>query len=264
MLKAHALSIGYRERRIADGLALELLPGEVVCLLGPNGIGKSTLFRTLLGLQPALAGDVRVQGDDIAALKPRQLAQRIAYVPQAHSGYFPFTLHDMVLMGRTAHRGVFSAPSAQDQAIADAALKRLGLHPLADAVYTRLSGGERQLALIARALAMQAPLMLLDEPTANLDFGNQARVLNELRGLANGGIGVLFTTHDPDQALAHADRVLLLGTGGLIAQGMPRETLTAATLQQLYGIPVALADIALEGGDSRRVCLPLPGTLDSA
>lgn len=257
-LTASQLSIGYPAKRIADKLAVTLAPGEVVCLLGPNGIGKSTLFRTLLGLQPKLDGSIRIDGTEITDLAPRDLARRIAYVPQAHAGYFPFTLRDMVLMGRTAHRGIFSGPGTQDRGVAEAAIARLGLAPLADAVYTRLSGGERQLALIARALAVEAPLMLLDEPTASLDFGNQSRVLAELRRLVSLGIGVLFTTHDPDQALAHADRVLLLGPGGLLAQGVPRETLTADTLRQLYGIDVILADLPLPGGGSRRVCLSLP------
>lgn len=171
-LQARNLAIGYAGRRIADGLNLTLQRGEILCLLGPNGIGKSTLFRTLLGLQPALAGSVQVQGDSLAMLNARHIAQRIAYVPQAQSGSFPFTLFDMVLMGRTAHRGLFAAPSRRDHSIATAALQRLGISALADTIYTRLSGGERQLGLIARALAAEAPLMLLDEPTANLDFGN--------------------------------------------------------------------------------------------
>ncbi|WP_428247425.1 ABC transporter ATP-binding protein [Ferrovibrio sp.] len=257
-LSASNLGIGYPTRRIAENLDVTLAPGEVVCLLGPNGIGKSTLFRTLLGLQPALDGSVTIDGSAIASMSPRDLARRIAYVPQAHAGYFPFTLRDMVLMGRTAHRGIFSGPGNQDRAVAEAAIDRLGLTHLAEAIYTRLSGGERQLALIARALAVDARLMLLDEPTANLDFGNQARVLAEIRRLAATGIGVLFTTHDPDQALAHADRVLLMGPGSLLAQGRPQEILTAESLQRLYGIEVTLVDLPLPGGGSRRVCLPLP------
>ncbi len=263
-LTASNLGIGYPARRIAENLDVTLAPGEVVCLLGPNGIGKSTLFRTLLGLQPALGGSVSVAGSAIASMSPRDLARHIAYVPQAHAGYFPFTLRDMVLMGRTAHRGIFSGPGNQDRAVAEAAIERLGLTPLADAIYTRLSGGERQLALIARALAVEARLMLLDEPTANLDFGNQARVLVEIRRLAATGIGVLFTTHDPDQALAHADRVLLLGAGGLLAQGKPQEILTAESLRRLYGIEVTLVDLPLPGGGSRRVCLPLPDNRKTA
>lgn len=263
-LRASNLGIGYPARRIAANLDMMLAPGEVVCLLGPNGIGKSTLFRTLLGLQPALGGSVSIDGTAIASLSSRDLARRVAYVPQAHAGYFPFTLRDMVLMGRTAHRGIFSGPGNQDRAVAEAAIHRLGLTHLAEAVYTRLSGGERQLALIARALAVEARLMLLDEPTANLDFGNQARVLAELRRLAATGIGVLFTTHDPDQALAHADRVLLLGAGGMLAQGHPHEILTTGSLRQLYGIDVTLVDLPLPDGGIRRICLPLPDSGKSA
>ena len=263
-LSARNLSIGYPGRLLARDLNLTLHRGEILCLLGPNGIGKTTLFRTLLGLLPPLAGTVLVGGTRLHQQPARQLARQIAYVPQAHTGTFPFLLRDMVLMGRTAHRGLFNAPSRQDRAIAEAALHRLGLTALADAVYTRLSGGERQLALIARALAAEAPLMLLDEPTANLDFGNQARVLAELRGLADSGIGVLFTTHDPDHALAHADRVLLFGPDGFIAEGAPQATLTAEILHRLYGLRVALADMELPDGTRRRVCLPLPGSREKA
>lgn len=177
-------------------------------------------------------------------------------MPQAHAGYFPFTVRDVVLMGRTAHLSPFAAPSSRDVGIADACLARLGLSPLADHVYTRISGGERQLALIARALAQQAPLVVMDEPTASLDFGNQVRVLDEVRSLAASGIGVMMATHDPDQAFLCADRVALLHDGRLVADAPPREAITPATLRDVYGVDAAVVDVALPDGGSRRVCIP--------
>ena len=140
-------------------------------------------------------------------------------MPQAHIGYFPFTVRDVVLMGRTAHLAAFAGPSRRDRDLAEEALARLGLARLADAIYTQISGGERQLTLIARALAQAAPLLVMDEPTASLDFGNQVRVLEQVTALARSGIGVLLSTHDPDQAFQCADRVALLRGGELIAHG---------------------------------------------
>ena len=171
-LEGLGLDFGYPDHPVGRGVTVSLSAGEIVCLLGPNGGGKSTLFRTLLGLLPAQGGEVRLGGDALASLSRIQIAKRVSYVPQAHAGHFPFTVRDVVLMGRTAHLSAFASPSGRDIEVADACLARLGLAPLADHVYTRISGGERQLALIARALAQEAPLVVMDEPTASLDFGN--------------------------------------------------------------------------------------------
>ena len=173
------------------------------------------------------------------------MAKRIAYVPQAHIGYFPFTVRDVVLMGRTAHLAAFAGPSRRDRELAEQALARLGLSRLADSVYTQISGGERQLTLIARALAQAAPLLVMDEPTASLDFGNQVRVLEQVTALARSGIGVLLSTHDPDQAFQCADRVALLRGGELIAQGAPEAVLTREHLRELYGVEVEVTEVSL-------------------
>ncbi|MEO8485062.1 MAG: ABC transporter ATP-binding protein [Betaproteobacteria bacterium] len=258
-LEGVALDFGYPGHAVGRGVSIALRAGEIVCLLGPNGGGKSTLFRTLLGLLPAQGGDVRLDGDPLATLSRAAIAKRVSYVPQAHAGYFPFTMRDVVLMGRTAHLSPFAAPTRRDVAIAEACLARLGLAALADQVYTRVSGGERQLALIARALAQEAPLVVMDEPTASLDFGNQARVLDEVRALAASGIGVIMATHDPDQAFLCADRVALLHAGRLIADAPPREAITPATLREVYGIDADVIDVTLASGETRRVCVPRSG-----
>lgn len=251
-LVATGLGIGYPGRPVGHGLDLDLGPGELVCLLGPNGCGKSTLFKTLLGLLPRRAGDIGIGGEPLHALARQEVARRIAYVPQAHQGVFAFTARDYVLMGRTAHLGSFAAPGRADVEKADAALALLGIADLAGQAFPELSGGQRQLVLFARALAQESPLVVLDEPTASLDFGNQVRVLREVRRLAGRGVGVLLATHAPDQALALADRVLLMRGGAFVAAGTPREVLTEAALSEVYGVAVRIGPMA----DGRLVCVP--------
>jgi len=200
-LAVEALSFGYGSRAVGEAVSFALAPGEVLCLLGPNGGGKSTLLKTVLGLLPALGGVVKIGGEDTAAWPPQRRARAFGYVPQSGAGQFSFTVAEIVLMGRTAHHSAFAAPSAADRAIADAALATLGIAALAERDWLRISGGERQLALIARALAQQPLLLVLDEPTANLDFGNQVRVLAELRRLAGQGLAVIFATTIPSKPL---------------------------------------------------------------
>jgi iron complex transport system ATP-binding protein len=252
LIEARDLVIGYADRIIARDIHVGVRAGEVVCLLGPNGCGKTTLFKSLLGLLGPLAGSVWVAGRPIADMPRQQLARSVAYVPQAHVSVFPYRVLDMVLMGRTAHFGLFSAPSEADRQQARSALDLLGIGPLADREYTRISGGQRQLALIARALAQDAPAIIMDEPTASLDFGNQALVLREVTRLARRGLGIVMSTHDPDHALAIASRVLLLHEGRVIADGHPREVLTEGTLEAVYGVPVSVE--VLSGG--RLTCVP--------
>lgn len=237
-LSASALAYGYRERIIGHDIALALERGEVLALLGPNGSGKTTLLKTLLGLLPARGGSLMLDGVPIATLSPPQRARALGYVPQAHAGTFAFTVLSVVLMGRSAHGGLFAAPSARDHAVAHAMLERLGIDRLAERPYTLISGGERQLVLIARALAQEPAYVILDEPTASLDFGNQGRVMREIRRLAAEGLGVLFTTHDPNQALRHADRVMMIRNGQALASGTSAELLTPERLERLYGVAI--------------------------
>ena len=177
----------------------------------------------------------------------------MAYVPQAHVPFFPFQVRDIVLMGRTARIGLFATPGPADQAIARNALDTLGIGALADRIFGELSGGERQLALLARALAQETRVLILDEPTASLDFGNQVLVLDRVRALADAGMAVVLSTHDPDHALMCADRVALLQAGRLLALGPPLATLTPARLHDLYGIEVAVTYVEELG---RHVCRP--------
>jgi iron complex transport system ATP-binding protein len=258
-LEAKHLDFGYRGKSVGKDVSLSLEAGEVLCLLGPNGSGKTTLFKTLLGLLPAQGGAVLMDGADLGARKRDEVARRVSYVPQAHATFFPFSVREVVLMGRTAHLGIFSSPSRHDREIADAAIERLRLGTLADSVYTRVSGGERQLALVARALAQEASVVVMDEPTANLDFGNQVRVLQHVQDLARSGIGVLLSTHDPDQAFDCADRVAMLHQGRLARLGPPDEVVTAESLRTIYGVDVEVTLVPAGDGSARRVCIPALG-----
>ena len=251
------LAIGYGQRRVGEGIDFTLGDGETLCLLGPNGCGKTTLFRTLLGLLPALEGRVELDGADMAHRSRADIARRIAYVPQAQASAFPFTVREMVVMGRAARLDLLAAPSHIDHHIADNALGRLGIAHLAERVFTEISGGERQLALIARALTQEAAILVMDEPTASLDFGNQVRVLEQMRALSQSGQAIVFATHDPDHAFLCADRVALMHQGRMIALGTPDETVTAAYLKTIYGVEVVIATLPETG---RRVCAPSLGT----
>ncbi|MEW5964627.1 MAG: ABC transporter ATP-binding protein [Pseudomonadota bacterium] len=251
-LEAVDLEIGYPAHTVGSGISIACRSSEIVCLLGPNGSGKTTLFKTLLGLIPALAGNIRIGGDPISALDRAEIARRIAYVPQAHAAHFPYTVLDMVLMGRTAHLGLLARPRARDYERAEASLATLGISDLAAMEYTRISGGQRQLALIARALAQDAPAIVLDEPTASLDFGNQALVLRQIRRLADDGLAVVLSTHDPDHALGVADRVAFLHDGRLVATGSPADVLTAERLESVYGVKVSIERLA----NGQTVCAP--------
>jgi iron complex transport system ATP-binding protein len=238
ILEGRALSIGYRDRLVGRDLDVALGEGEVLALLGPNGGGKTTLLRTLLGLLPPRAGDVRCGERPLAAISIRERARLLAYVPQSHVATFAFPAETVVLMGRTAHGNLFSRPTVKDRTIALAAMQQFGIAHLAERAYTMISGGERQLVLLARALAQEPRFVVLDEPTASLDFGNQGKVMREIRSLAAAGHGVLFTTHDPNQALRLADRVYLLRDGARVAEGKVNSVLTRDNLEALYGAPI--------------------------
>ncbi|MGV8960671.1 MAG: ABC transporter ATP-binding protein [Stenotrophomonas sp.] len=247
VIQTRGLCVGYGRHQVGTDIAIDIGPGEVLCLLGPNGSGKTTLFKTLLGLLPPLAGEVLVRGQPVAGWSRNAFARHVGYVPQAHDGMFPFTVEEVVLMGRAARVGRFAAPSRHDRQMAAQCLQTLGIAALATRIYTALSGGERQLVLLARALAQEPALLVMDEPTASLDFGNQIRVLEHIARLREQGIAVLMSTHQPEHALRIADRIALLARGRIVALGAPAATATAGNLAALYGVSEQAVASSLPG-----------------
>lgn len=251
-LKARDLAIGYGRTTVASGIDLEVRAGDVTCLLGPNGSGKTTLFKTLIGLIPPLAGEVRLADRPVDDLSVREIAEQIAYVPQQHAPTFPFRVFDVVMMGRQVRKGLLSAPGERDRARTREVLEQLGLHDLSDADYSRISGGQRQMVMIARALVQDTRMLVLDEPTSSLDYGNQVRIISEIARLSRSGYGIVLSTHNPDHAFAVADNVTLMHDGRIVASGGPEEVLVADRLSQVYGVSMSIRQL-----DGRlTVCVP--------
>jgi ABC-type cobalamin/Fe3+-siderophores transport system ATPase subunit len=218
-------------------------------------VGKTTLFRTILGAIDPMAGEIVIDGKSLGGQSRRQRARLMAYVPQAHTAPFPFHVIDVVLTGRTAHISLTSAPTPHDEEVAQAALERMDIADLADRPYTELSGGERQLVLIARALAQEPRVLIMDEPSSHLDFGNQARLLALIRSLVrDNDLAVLMSSHFPNHAFACASRVGLIKGGRLAALGAPDDVLTETSLEDIYGIPVRILEGDPETDPTLKVC----------
>ncbi len=257
LLQINKLVCGYYKKEIVHGVSFNMKRGEFTCIIGANGCGKTTLLKTVLGLLPEFSGTVSIDGQLLNKLTDLERARLVAYIPQAHSSTFPFLVSDVVLMGRTPHVGRFSKVSHEDKRAAWDALCAMGIEHLADRTYTRLSGGQQQLVLIARALAQQPKLIVMDEPTASLDFGNQQIVLSRMRELSKQGASVLMVTHDPHHALYCADSVIVMGQGKILKEGTPQETITSSTLETIYETNVDVINVTLTNGSSTRVCVPL-------
>lgn len=234
-LDIRGLSFSYGQHNVLDDISLSVKPGEICGLLGPNGCGKSTLFRCCMGFLHPQKGHVRVHGVNIAHMKPSALAAHVAYVPQEHRQPFPFTARDMVLMGRSPKMAGWFRLRREDERIAEEAMARIGILHLAERPCNQLSGGQRQLVLIARAMAQQTPLILLDEPTSSLDFSNQLSVWNVLREVASHGVAVLVCCHDPNHILWFCDKAAVMHKGRICAEGPSAEVVTQELLQHIYG-----------------------------
>jgi iron complex transport system ATP-binding protein len=260
MLELRELACGYGRRTVLDDISFTLEAGQLLCLLGPNGVGKTTLFKTILGLLPPRGGEIRLDGEPIERWSRRRFASRVGYVPQAHTPPFPFKVRDVVAMGRVAHLSLFSSPGARDLAIAEASLDTLGINALAQATYSEISGGERQLVLIARALAQQPRILVMDEPTSNLDYGNQLKVMAHIRRIvADKDMSVILTTHYPNHALLYASQALVLDREKRYAIGAPATVITESYLRQTYGVETEIHDITHRSGFQTRVCVPSVG-----
>lgn len=241
LLRARALGFGYDRCALTVPIDLALHAGEIVVVLGPNGAGKSTLFRTLLGVLPAVSGTVHWGGCALEALAPRELAARVAWVPQQPGVAFDFDVEQYVMLGRLGRLAIGAAPGRADHEAVARALARLDLQRFRARPLSHMSGGERQLAAIARALAQEATSVLLDEPTASLDFGNQGRVLDALRDLAGDGLGIVYATHDPNHALRAGSSALVYLPRGATAFGPVAQLVEPTLLSHAYGVPIEAA-----------------------
>ena len=236
-LQVNQLSFGYHGEPVLRQVSFSMQVGELMCLLGPNGVGKSTLFRCILGGNSGYQGEILLDGKNIRTLKQRQLAQWVGYIPQNSVPVFGYSVYDTVLMGTTVSLGMFRNPGKAQQQAAQQAIEQMGISHLSRRSVAQLSGGERQLVMIARALAQKARFLLMDEPTANLDYG------------------ILVSTHSPEHALQYADRVLVLKEGQVLCCGEPGKVLDAPTLSKAYDVGIQVQQVQ-QGDKSYRVVLP--------
>ena len=252
LIKAEDISFSYTDKPVLNDVSMEVHEGEVVTLLGPNGSGKSTLLKSVLGLLRLKKGTVRLCGKDIALIPQRKLAKQIAYVPQIHKSTFPYRVFDVILMGRMPHKTFFFRYSREDIDIARNVMEKLSISHLSRRSYTEISGGERQLTLIARAVAQGARIFVMDEPASGLDYGNQLKLLEHITGLSREGYTFIKSTHSPEHALWIADRVVMIRDGSIIADGRCDDVVNKETLFHLYNARINV--VRLNG--SLRVCIP--------
>lgn len=254
-LEVSDLVFSYGEADVLKSVSFCADRGERIAVLGPNGVGKSTLFRCLLGFLEPKRGSVKIAGRDVRDYSRRALAAELAYIPQSYSPAFDHTVLDSVLMGLGAQLGPFDRPSREQTNAAQRILDELGIGALASRGCMRISGGERQLMLLGRALIQNAHTLIMDEPTASLDYGNSFRVMQRIEALSAGGYSVIFSTHEPNQAFRYATKVLALKDGRVLAFGLPGQVLTPELLQTLYGVPVAVTQVQA-GSRVFSVCTP--------
>ena len=248
---------GYKNHPIINNININFKQGEIVGILGPNGVGKTTMFKSILGLLPLIKGKITLDDIDKNDISIKEFSRNVAYVPQNNTIPFPFTVPDVVVMGRINRLKRFEHPSVKDYMIAYKALDTLNVSYLRNKIFTEISGGERQMVLIARALAQNPKLLVMDEPTANLDLGNQIKVLSTIKKLSSMGLGVLMTTHSPDHAFLCCDRIILLTKAKEIMVGTVNEIVTENNLNKAYNIKVKIAEVNNNNGNVVKTCVPL-------
>ena len=256
-LELRDVTCGYApDRPVVKNVNLVLRTGEACCILGPNGVGKTTLFKTILNLIKPLSGQICIDGADISGWKPKKLSRVLAYVAQAHIPTYPYRVEEVVLMGRMGQTSATGQPSRHDYEICAQALEDVGIRHLQGKIYTEISGGERQLLMIARALAQQPRFLIMDEPTANLDYGNMVVVMQCIRRLTEKGICVIFTSHIPDQAFMARAQVALLRRNAPVLFGSANEIITERNLYEAYHTEIQVLEVIDRSGKSIRVVTP--------
>lgn len=257
LLEINNVRGGYGSVDIVKGVSCNADHGDVLCLVGPNGCGKTTLFRLMLGSLPISAGNISIDGHDISTLSQKQLANLIAYIPQYHTPIFAYTVLDIVIMGRASHFSSFETPKTPDRTAAFEALEKVNALHLANKKYTALSGGQRQLILIARAICQSAKIFVMDEPAANLDYANHQLLIEVIQDLAKQGYCIIMSTHSPEHPFSIGSKVLLMKNGQVAGFGTPRETITPQTLHAVYDIEMDVVTLHDRYGVERTLCLPV-------
>ncbi len=240
------------DQKVLDDVSIEIAEGDVVTILGRNGAGKSTFLSCILGLKKPQSGEIILSGKDLREMTEREVTAVVGYVPQTHTPAFEHTVFDFVQMGCASRIGLFSRPGKKDRDDTAAVLKEMGIEHLADRPYTNISGGERQQAIIARAIVTRPRMILFDEPTAHLDFGNQIRVLRIIKYFADQGYAVVTTTHNPDHAMLLGGRAGILDNQGHLRCGKTEDIITEDTLKNVYDSDLKLKYIEEFG---RQVCV---------
>ena len=248
------ISCGYEKVDILRDLTFDFETGKFYCILGANGIGKTTLFKTLMGFLDAKGGQILIDGKNSSNMTSQQIARYISYVPQAKNYSYQYTVLDIVLMGRALYVKKFGAPTNNDLHVAEDALQKLDILYLKDKMYSELSGGEQQIVLIARALAQEAPFIVMDEPASNLDYENQKKVLDVLVRLAQNKVGIIMSSHSPDHAFYCNAHVLLIFKDKTITEGFCTDVITEENLFRIYGVNVKVMSQTKEDGKSIRCC----------
>lgn len=252
------VSCGYSDKKnVLEHVSFQVNSGEICCILGPNGVGKTTLFKTVLRLMKPTGGTVLIDGEDLSKLAPNQMAKAMGYVSQYHVPPFPYVVKDVVMLGRIGSVRYFGQPSKRDYEVTEQAMEDMGIRHLRDEVYTDISGGERQLVMIARALAQEPQFLVLDEPTASLDYGNMVRVMQKVKNLREKGYGIIMTTHSPDQAFMCDSKVALLQRNTPVKFGDAIDIITRKNLYEAYKVDVRVIEFATKEGQRVRMCAPV-------
>ena len=248
---------GYGEKIVVNDVSFTANEGEMIYVLGPNGGGKTTMFDMLIGFRRRFSGDILLDNQDIDSFTDIELARHIAYIPQQHVPAFNYTVEDVIIMGRTCHIGKFASPKKKDYAIVAETMKMLGIERLAKREYMELSGGERQLTLIARALCQKAGIILMDEPLTGLDFNNKAMVTKAMNQLTESGYTIIMSTHNAINNYSENAKILLIDMNGRSIFGNIGEMITENIIQRAYEVPLQTICTTDENGGRHLMCLPI-------
>ena len=254
IISFNGVSCGYKNHCVVSNLSFSFRTGEATCILGSNGIGKTTIFKSLLGYLPLMEGTIYVDNTDLKTMTVKQRASIMAYVPQAKSYSYQFTVRDIVLMGRASYIPRFQTPGNEEYSVVNQTLEKVGISEYSNRYYSELSGGEQQMVLLARAIAQGSKYILLDEPASNLDYLNQKKLLNLIIDLTDSGIGILMVSHSPEHAFMCCKNTLMIDTKGHYVYGQTQDVITSDNLKRTYGVSIGIAQVEDIRGKKINAC----------